>query len=113
MFVKKFIQARRNLAVAIAQLVLPVVFTVMALGVAESIPSVGDEPALVLDLSPFTDNTVAYSDGITPTATTTSMMNAFKDQFGKTALVDRSRYAEMDDYFKMVQDDIGISTFNR
>lgn len=113
MFVKKFIQARRNLAVAIAQLVLPVVFTIMALAVAESIPSVGDEPALALNLAPFTDNVVTYSDGVTPTATTTGMMNAYKDQFSGPQKVDRSKYAEMDDYYKVVQEDIGISTFNR
>jgi len=113
MFVKKFIQARRNLTVAIAQLVLPIVFTIMALAVAESIPSVGDEPALALNLSPFTDNTVAYSDGNTPNAATIGMAGYYKDLASTPAKVDRSKYAEMDDYFKMQQDDLGISSFNR
>jgi hypothetical protein len=114
MFVKKFIQARRNLSVAVAQLLLPVVFTVMALAVEKAIPNVGDEPALALNLGPFSDYTVAFSNGSTATATTESRASFYSGQFGgNTVKVDRSRYTEMDDYFKYVQDDIGTSTFNR
>ncbi|XP_060570838.1 phospholipid-transporting ATPase ABCA3-like isoform X2 [Ruditapes philippinarum] len=114
MFVKKFIQARRNLSVAVAQLLLPVVFTVMALAVEKAIPNVGDEPALALNLGPFSDYTVAFSNGSTATATTESQASFYSGQFGgNTVKVDRSRYTEMDDYFKYVQDDIGTSTFNR
>ncbi|XP_045164403.2 phospholipid-transporting ATPase ABCA3-like isoform X2 [Mercenaria mercenaria] len=114
MFVKKFIHARRNISVALAQILLPVVFTIMALAVEKAIPNVGDEPALALDLSPFKDYTVPYSNGSAAAATSESMANYYKDQFsGNTAKVDRSKYTEMDDYFKYVQDDVGISTFNR
>lgn len=114
MFVKKFIHARRNVTVAATQLLLPVIFTIMALSVEKAIPSVGDEPSLTLNLNPFSDYTVAYSDGNTPTVTSTSMATYYKDLFtGKTSKVDRSTYTDMDDYFKYVQDDIGVGTFNR
>ena len=114
MFVKKFIQARRNLSVAVAQLLLPVVFTIMALSVEKAIPNPGDEPALALNLDPFSDYTVAYSNGSTSNANSESMASYYSDQFGGNVVkVDRTTYSEMDDYFKYVQNDIGVSTFNR
>lgn len=114
MFVKKFIHARRNIAVATAQLLLPIIFTILALSVEQAIPSVGDEPALPLDLSPFSNYRVAYSSGVTATTDSVDMATAYENQFsGVTRNVSRSNYAAMDDYFKYVQDDVGISTFNR
>ena len=115
MLVKKFIQARRNLAVAAAQLILPVVFTALALSIAETIPSVGDEPAYALDLSHFSEYVTAYSSGQTgnSTPTTQSMANTYKDQFLTTVEVDRTVYPEMDNFFRATADDVGISTFSR
>lgn len=113
-FLKKFIHARRNFAVAAAQLILPIVFTIMGLSVEKVISNVGDEPALTLDLSPFSDNVVAYSDGISAASLALAYAAAYKTQFsGATSLVNRAKYNQMDQFFKNTIDDIGTATFNR
>ncbi|KAL4225817.1 hypothetical protein ACF0H5_013807 [Mactra antiquata] len=114
MFVKKFIHARRNISVAAAQLLLPVIFTILALTVEKVLPKAGDEPALVLNLNSFSDYKVGYSNGTTATAGTSSLANYYGGQFnGAERYVDRGTFADMDDYFKHVQDDIGVAIFDR
>lgn len=114
MFVKKFIHARRNLAVAAAQLLLPVIFTILALSVEKAIPKNGDEPSLALNLNAFSDYKVAYTNGSSADATTTSMANYYQGQFsGARQYVAPATYPDIDDYYKAVQDDIGIATFDR
>lgn len=115
MFVKKFIQTRRNFAVTTAQVLLPVFFTIWVLAATKQYDGhEHDEPAFTLNLALFKDNIVTYSDGITPTATTTGMTNAYKDQFsGCKEKVNRTTYAEMDSYYKVKQCKSGIFKFNR
>ncbi|XP_052283854.1 phospholipid-transporting ATPase ABCA3-like [Dreissena polymorpha] len=113
MLVKKFIHATRNIAIAVAQLLLPIIFTILALSVEKAIPDVGDDPALVLNMNPWKQYTVPYSKGVNSDLTTTSYADAYKSLFGNTDLVDRTTYPTFNDYFKAVQEDQGISTFNR
>lgn len=114
MFVKKFIQAYRNIAIAITQLTLPALFTLIALTAAKTEEQgVTDEPALALNLAPFKDSVVAYSNGSAPSPNSTDMMNNYKSQFGKTVWVDRTKYPKMDDFFGEAEENTGIATFNR
>ncbi|KAJ8311158.1 hypothetical protein KUTeg_011297 [Tegillarca granosa] len=55
MILKKIIHTARNRIVTAVQLIVPVVFTIFALSVEKTIPKQQDEPALLLDLSPFTN----------------------------------------------------------
>lgn len=112
MLVKKFIHSRRNKVISIVQLVLPIVFTIMALAVEKSIPSVGDEPSLLLNYQKFTDFTVPYSDGTTANTDNTALANVYKNQFGSFDKVNRVSFSTMDGYFLKQKEDIGDSTFN-
>ena len=112
MFIKKFIHSWRNKVITIVQLVLPIVFTIMALAVEKSIPSVGDEPALVLDYQRFSDFIVSYSDGTTANTDNTALTTAYKNQFASFDKVNRATYSTMDSYYLAKKQDIGDSTFN-
>ncbi|XP_052780875.1 phospholipid-transporting ATPase ABCA3-like isoform X2 [Mya arenaria] len=113
MLVKKMLHAVRNLTVAAAQLLLPIIFTALALSVEKAIPSIGDSPALALNLAPFSDYDVAYSGGVNSNTASNLFATTFKNQFSKTSDVDRTAYATMDDYFARKQSEAGTSTFNR
>ena len=112
MFIKKLIHSRRNKVVTVVQLILPILFTIMALAVEKSIPSVGDEPALLLNYQPFSDFMVSYSDGTVANTDNQALANAYKTQFGSTEDVNRVTYSTMDSYFLSKKSGIGSSTFN-
>ena len=112
MFIKKLIHTWRNKVITIVQLVLPIIFTIMALATEKAIPSVGDEPALALNSQPFTDFMVPYSTGTVSNVNNLAMANSFKNQFGNADLVNRATHSTMDDYFLSKKNEIGISTFN-
>lgn len=114
MLIKKFIQAYRNIAIAIAQLAVPAAFTLIAITAARIVETgVADKPALALNLAPFRDNRVTYSNGTIPTSISTEMAKNYKVQFDKTVWVNRNKYPQMDDFFGQVQENIGLATFNR
>ena len=112
MFIKKLIHTWRNKIITIVQLVLPILFTIMALAVEKTIPKVEDEPALMLDSHPFIDFVVPYSDGMIPNTDNAALANAYISQFGNRDKVDRKVFHRMDDYFLQKKKDIGSSTFN-
>lgn len=112
MFIKKLIHSWRNKVVSVVQLVLPIIFTMMALAVEKSLPSVGDEPSLLLDYSRFSDFMVPYSEGTVANVDNTALANAYKNQFAQTEKVNRATFTTMDDYFLDKKKDIGDSTFN-
>ena len=114
MLVKKVIHAVRNLTVAAAQLLLPIIFTALALSVEKAIPAIDDAPALALNLNPFDPYTVTYSSGKMGNSTSLTYANTYKDQFtGVVESVDRTKYTEMDTYYVAMEDADGIATFNR
>ena len=112
MFLKKMIHTWRNKIIAVVQLALPILFTILALAVEKSIPKVEDEPALMLDSHPFIDFVVPYSNGVIPNSENTALANAYSNQFGKRDKVDRNVFHHMDDYFLQKKKDIGSSRFN-
>ena len=112
MFVKKMIHSWRNKVISVVQLVLPILFTMMALAVETAIPSVGDEPELLLDYQAFSGFTVPYSDGTVANMANTALADTYKNQFSDVEKVDRGTFTTMDDYFLQKKKDIGESTFN-
>ena len=63
LLVKKAIHFWRNRTITLVQLLLPVLFTIVALAVDQARPQTLTEPALSFNLGPFQDSTVAYSNG--------------------------------------------------
>jgi hypothetical protein len=53
MFIKKVIHTRTNHVVTAVQLIMPVLFTIFGLLAEETTPGSTADPALTLDLSPF------------------------------------------------------------
>ncbi|KAL3853225.1 hypothetical protein ACJMK2_016781 [Sinanodonta woodiana] len=111
MLVKKMIHTWRNRVVTIVQLLLPIIFTILALLIEKTIPSAGDEPALVMDLSNFGGTYIPYYSDSGATAATFHYTGRISGQtlepFSNTS------YATMDDILLYRAKDKGISTFNR
>ena len=63
LLVKKAIHFWRNRIITLVQLLLPVIFTVIALAVDKALPQTLREPALAFNLNPFGDTTIPYSNG--------------------------------------------------
>lgn len=61
MFVKKLIHTWRNRAVTLVQLLVPVIFTILALTVEKTLPKQEDEPSLLLNLKDFPNSVAMYS----------------------------------------------------
>lgn len=116
MFVKKAIHTWRNKVVTLTQLILPVVFTILAfLSLQAPGATRGAGPALKLDLAPFDPGSViVYNKGTSPSADSTRFGELFKDQFPtyQTENADTSDNT-LDDYLVSKATSIGISTFNK
>ena len=61
MFIKKYLYSRRNKIAIVSQLLMPLLFTLMALIASETIPKPKDSPPLVLSTEMFDKNTVPYA----------------------------------------------------
>lgn len=61
MFVKKLIHTWRNRTVTLVQLLVPVIFTILALTVEKTLPKQEDEPSLLLNLKDFPNSVAMYS----------------------------------------------------
>lgn len=112
---KKFIHTRRNLAISIAQLILPIVFAILALSIIKAnVDNDSTSSSLALDLHPFHKYVVSYSAGQTEDQQTTELAIQYKDQFdGETTKVDRNTYPTMDDFFKQEITSVGLPTFSK
>ncbi|CAD5115360.1 DgyrCDS4339 [Dimorphilus gyrociliatus] len=62
MLVKKFLQTSRNLIVTSSQMILPIFFTTLGLGIVRMIPSVSYSPPLNLDLSKYMKTEIPFID---------------------------------------------------
>lgn len=67
MFVKRVINTLRSWLLMSSQLLVPVLFTIMALIVIRTLPGAGDSPPLRLDLSRLPNTVVAYSTDVNAT----------------------------------------------
>ena len=112
MLVRRMIHTMRNKVVTVVQLLLPVLFTIAALGTEKAINVTIDEPALLLDSHPFTGFVVPYSDGLIPNVDNTALANAYISQFTDTDRVNRKTFPDIDSYVLNKKKDIGSSTFN-
>jgi len=93
MLVKHAVHTWRNRVVTIVQLLLPVIFAILACLVVHTIPTAADPPALSLDLSDFNEPIVPYtSSGANELA---KQYSEVADRYGEAVSVDGSR---MDDY---------------
>lgn len=111
MFVKKVIHTRRNRVVTAVQLIMPVLFTIFGLLVEQTVPGSTADPALKLDLSPFSGGLTAfYDDGTTPTAVTGYYSTLIKSK-GYTAL-DATGTSNISTYIMNKATEVGIATFN-
>jgi ATP-binding cassette subfamily A (ABC1) protein 3 len=60
MLVKRMLHTARNLLLAASQLLIPLLFVIVALTVIRTLPGPEDSPPLTLNMSYFRDNTVVY-----------------------------------------------------
>lgn len=60
MFIKRVLHTFRNLLLAVSQVLIPLLFVIVALTVIKTLPGPEDSPPLKLDMSYFKDNTVVY-----------------------------------------------------
>ena len=61
--VKKAIHFWRNRVITLVQLLLPVIFAIIALATEKAMPPFDTDPALAFSLGPFGDTTIPYSNG--------------------------------------------------
>ncbi|XP_032221027.2 phospholipid-transporting ATPase ABCA3-like isoform X2 [Nematostella vectensis] len=112
MFVKKFLHSRRHKLSIISQLLLPLVFTLMALINAKTFPQPEDSPALHLNVSDFGKNVVLYKGPTDKWSSAMMYARSYKDQFigseAKTVLVRDN----MSDFIIAEGKRIGLGTFN-
>ena len=81
MLVKRMLHTWRNWLVTATQLFIPLFFTILGLIVLKTNPSLGDSPALTLQLSDYGDNVLTYGSGHPPNNFTTSLGQSYAEQF--------------------------------
>ncbi|XP_041350182.1 phospholipid-transporting ATPase ABCA3-like [Gigantopelta aegis] len=116
LFIKKALHTRRNLIIGLVQVLLPVIATIFALVVDKIAPTDFSEVSLKLDLEPFESTIVPYTDGLSPSATTTSLAQHYSGLFSNNNVpdkIDRAKYPNMTKYFMDKVAAMGIATFNK
>lgn len=63
MFIKRVLHTTRNWVLTVSQLLVPLVFTIIALVVLRTLPSGDYQPPLILDMSKLADAAVVYGIG--------------------------------------------------
>ncbi|XP_046544470.1 phospholipid-transporting ATPase ABCA3-like [Haliotis rubra] len=116
MFVKKALHTWRNKTITIVQLLLPVIFTIVALVVGQISLGNEDDVPLTLDLKPFKGTFVPYLDGQTG-ALPQEYAKAYADQFSgtinKVEKIDLLKYQNVTNYFLARERDLGIGQYNK
>ncbi|OWF34668.1 ATP-binding cassette sub-family A member 3-like [Mizuhopecten yessoensis] len=117
MFVKKAINTWRNKVVTLVQLILPVVFTVLAFLSIQNSPGQGTttaEPALKLDMAPFkSDSIVMYKSGDNLDPEMVQIKNHFTNLFSSYSTEDAKDFNTLEKAFLSKANSIGIATFNQ
>lgn len=115
MFLKKVIHTLRNRLVTGVQLIVPVIFTIMALSIELTVPKITDEPALPTNLGPFGSGLVEiYSIGASPSNFSKGVKNAYVNtlQARGDSLKD-AQTGSFDDFIVETTKSVGIATFNK
>ncbi|XP_076108921.1 phospholipid-transporting ATPase ABCA3-like isoform X1 [Mytilus galloprovincialis] len=115
MFIKKIIHTIRNRLVTGVQLIVPVIFTIMALSIELSVPKISDEPVLKMDLTPFGNGlTELYFSGASPTTFTTGVATQYKNLLSLRGDSPTStNNGSFDDAILSKTKTVGIATFNK
>ncbi|XP_067683951.1 phospholipid-transporting ATPase ABCA3-like isoform X2 [Haliotis asinina] len=117
MFVKKALHTLRNKAITIVQLLLPVIFTIVALVVGRISIGNEDDVPLTLDLKPFKGTIVPYLDGPTAGTLPRDYAKAYTEQFSgtinKVEKIDLLKYQNVTNYFLSRERDLGIGQYNK
>ncbi|KAK3103182.1 hypothetical protein FSP39_017082 [Pinctada imbricata] len=108
MFIKKVIHTWRNRIVTFVQFCLPILFTIFALLVEGTSPGYTEEPALVLNLSPFGTYTTLARDG----AASTTIDDTYKTLFCTGCVTDISSSSSFDTGSLSIMTSTGITTFS-
>ncbi|KAL8611831.1 hypothetical protein ACOMHN_041293 [Nucella lapillus] len=114
MFVKKMTLSWRHRVISIVQLLLPVIFTILALLIDSKVGS--EEKPLSFDLTPFGTTYVGYSNGSSPVAATENAATAYAGYFSSHNMrkVDvESTYTNMSVYLLSLASSLGTSTYNK
>ena len=80
MIVKRMLHTARNWMVTTAQLLIPLLFTIIGLTVLKTHPPPTDSPALTLDLAVFRDNVLGYSSGSAANQLTEGLAKAYGER---------------------------------
>lgn len=115
MFMKKVIHTLRNQLVTGVQLIVPVIFTIMALSIELTIPKQTDEPPLTLNLQPFGNGlTEMYTTGKTPSNLTLGVASRYEYTLAnRNDIPLRVTTAPFDIAVVNQSKAIGIATFNK
>ncbi|KAL8560975.1 hypothetical protein ACOMHN_061189 [Nucella lapillus] len=115
LLVKKALHFWRNRVITVVQLLLPVLFTVIALAVDKARPQTLAQPPLDFTLDPFSTTTVLYSDGAKPSADTTELAELYGAQFGSDQNVMKVdlKQQSMLDFLVNKAKEIGTTTYNK
>ncbi|XP_076469399.1 phospholipid-transporting ATPase ABCA3-like [Babylonia areolata] len=114
MFVKKVLLSWRHRIISVVQLLLPVIFTILALLIDTE--SVNEEAVLDFNLSPFGTTYVAYSNGSAPTAGTENAASVYAGTLSSESLrqVDvASAYTNMSEYLLSLATSLTTSVYNK
>lgn len=115
MFVKKATHTWRNRTVTLVQLLVPVIFTILALTVEKALPKQEDEPSLLLNLKPFPNSVALYaSKSVFPESR--SMANSYKKLItskGYGVLEDNQVSTDFDNFIINKNKEVGEANFKR
>ncbi|XP_076468754.1 phospholipid-transporting ATPase ABCA3-like [Babylonia areolata] len=113
--VKKALHFWRNRVITLVQLLLPVIFTIIALAVDKARPQTLTEPPLDFNLSPFGATTIPYSNGSRPDTESNAAAEVYSRQFGNdqtTVKVDLNQRSVLN-FLLDKATEIGTSTYNK
>lgn len=112
MLLKKIIHTARNRIVTAVQLIVPVVFTILALSVEKTIPKQQDEPALLLGLSPFTNPVMSLNlqGGANNISSAYLALTATDGYQTENSSLPQNAF---EDFLSSEAQKIGVSTFNK
>lgn len=116
-FVKKMLHTWRNRVITIVQLLLPIIFTIIALVVDKTSKIFAEDPPLTLDMSHFRLNYVQYASD-SPSEKSDELEFLFNETLkgtrSVTSKVNLSEYGEsMISYFAGLGKEVGVSVYNR
>ncbi|KAK7485122.1 hypothetical protein BaRGS_00023662, partial [Batillaria attramentaria] len=113
--VKKAIHFWRNRVVTLVQLILPIVFTIIALAVDKARPQSTTEPPAIFNLDPFSSTFIPYSNGSSPDNMTSTFAAKYSSQFDDSHTVEEKDLTQqnMSDHILELAAKLGTATYNK